>query len=209
MCPIVLFAPTLQDDEVVIVQGARPMIAMSGFGRTAKLQSYVDTERSEWKNRVVLFMDAIELDGYDRSQGVPDVLPGNIDRELRKAFAAFSARKTNGQGFSIVTTGFWGCRSFGGDRYIKTIIQWIAATLAGTPLRFVCNGQSQQQFAQELTHLTKIAIREGWTARMLLDALNTLTPEDPKARDAFRAIQRIWIDDYAIAKAEVNSWWLG
>ena len=35
-------------------------------------------------------MDALEIDNYNGAALVPDVIPGNVDRELRKAYTAFS-----------------------------------------------------------------------------------------------------------------------
>jgi len=43
-----------------------------------------------WRKRTVLFVVALELDLFDTSIMIPDFLPGNIDREIRKAYSAFS-----------------------------------------------------------------------------------------------------------------------
>lgn len=45
----------------------------------------------QWQERTVLFIDALELDFYDTSELTPNLLPGNIDRELRRAYTAFSS----------------------------------------------------------------------------------------------------------------------
>ena len=195
LCVAVLITPTLQDDEVLVVQGAQEMIRITGYGRDAHLSKMAELDRpeivipcsSKWIKRTVLFMDALELDFYDTSELTPDLLPGNIDRELRKAYTAFSSSQADGgEAFEVVVTGLWGCGSFGGNRQIKTIVQWLAASLAGTKLCFVCAGKDQEDFAAELAGFVGECWRHGWTVGDLLDGLRSLRPEDHDARDPFR-----------------------
>lgn len=197
LCVVVLLTPTLQDDEVLVVQGAQPMICMAGYGRDANLTKIIELDRpgfmtsipSRCRERTVLFIDALELDSFDTRELTPDLLPGNVDRELRKAYTAFSfARNRDGQAFEVVITGLWGCRSFGGNRQIKTIIQWLAASLAGTKLRFVCSSKDQEDFATELRFFVAECSGHDWTVGHLLRELRDLRPEDDDARHAFRAI---------------------
>nr|KMM72052.1 hypothetical protein CPAG_08351 [Coccidioides posadasii RMSCC 3488] len=97
-CPIVLLTPTLQDTQILVVQGAEAMTVVEGYGREARLleTSYKDSLHGvhphTWQRRVMLFMDALEFDMYDSSEGVPDLLPGHTDRELLKAYNAFSSQ---------------------------------------------------------------------------------------------------------------------
>lgn len=68
-------------------------------------------------------MDVLELDSYDTIELAPHLLPGNVDRELRRAYTAFtSVLKDDGLAFEVIVTGLWRCRSFGGNREIKTTI---------------------------------------------------------------------------------------
>ena len=197
LCVVVLITRTLQDEEVLVVQGAQQMICMTGYGRDAHVSKFVEFEgpdttnsfSSKWRERTVLFMDALELDSYDTSELTPDLLPGNVDRELRKAYTAFSsARNDDGQALEAVITGLWGCRSFGGNREIKTIIQWLAASLAGTTLCFVCTGKDQEDFAAELRAFVEECFGHSWTVGNLLSGLRHLRPGDEDARHCFRVI---------------------
>lgn len=197
LCVVVLMTPTLQDEEVLTVQGAQQMICMTGYGRDAHLSKMLELDRpdvisslpSNWQKRTVLFMDALELDSYDTSELTPDLLPGNVDRELRKAYTAFSsARNDDGRAFEVVVTGLWGCGSFGGNRQIKTIIQWLAASLAGTKLCFVCAGKDQEDFAAELRLFVEGCSRHSWTVGHILRALRHLPAEDEDARHSFRVV---------------------
>lgn len=93
-------------------------------------------------------MDALELDNFDGGEMTPDVLPGNVDRELRKTYTAFSYLTACGH-YSIL----WGCGSFGGDKKIKTLIQWVAASMAKATLLFVCPGVEHKGFLRDLREL--------------------------------------------------------
>lgn len=197
LCVVVLIAPTLQEDEVLVVQGAQQMICMTGYGRDARFSKLLKLDRpgtisslsSKWRKRTVLFMDALELDSYDISELTPDLLPGNVDRELRKAYTAFSsARSDDDQNFEVIVTGLWGCGSFGGNRQIKAIIQWLAASLAGTKLCFVCAGKDQEDFAVALGSFVEECSRCNWTVGHLLRGLRDLRPGDDDAKHLFRVI---------------------
>ena len=58
-------------------------------------------------------MDALELDAFDGTIEVPDLLPGHLDREVMKAYTAFASREPIP--YEEIVTGLWGCRSFCGD----------------------------------------------------------------------------------------------
>src|SRR5262245_2778525 len=90
-CTAVLFTPPLGDGEVMVIQGARAMIEMDGYGREAKLKAVVQDIHGTGAN--TFFMDALELNSYDTCNGryVPDILPGNVDRVSTKAFTAFNS----------------------------------------------------------------------------------------------------------------------
>ena len=52
-------------------------------------------------------------------------------REINKAVAGFQLCLDNKEG---IASGKWGCGVFGGDPYLKSILQWIAASLVGKPV---------------------------------------------------------------------------
>lgn len=163
--PAVLFAQPLADDQVLVCRGAEPMVSIRGYGRDARLdQILCGSAVLNWRERVMLFMDALELDLVPREDGlIPDLLPSNCLRELIKLYTGFSSgscsvsqsRETHDTptvtGYNFITTGMWGCRTFGGNREIKTILQWCAASLGGIPvLQFICAGPDQADFAVKL-----------------------------------------------------------
>ena len=197
LCVVVLLTPTLKDDEVLTVQGAQALISMTGYGRDAHLYKNLELDPpsaghfSKWRRRTVFFMDALELDAHDTSQLTPDLLPGNVDRELQKAYTAFSSLRNCTQGFEVVVTGLWGCRSFGGNRQIKTIIRWLAASLAGTKLLFVCAGKDHETFSVELRSFIKHCLNNRCITQDLLAALRGLSPTDQSASNAFESVMAV------------------
>ncbi|KAL2870402.1 uncharacterized protein BJX67DRAFT_345491 [Aspergillus lucknowensis] len=156
--PVVLLAPALSDNQVLICRGAEAMVSIIGYGRDAKLgkdfRSQVSKDHGTilWKNRTMLFMDALELDTLpvegDSLIPDPDIYPSShLSRDMiLKAYNWFSSDT-----YSHIVTGLWGCGTFGGNRYVKCILQWCAAALAGVPeLRFVLSTTEQHRLGESL-----------------------------------------------------------
>lgn len=171
-CPAVLVTPPLQDNQALVVAGPEAMIAIVGYGCDARCAEVLlpsggaAMHRHKWAKRTMLFIDALELDVADRRGGLPDVLPGNVERELHKAYTGFRsshiAREvTPRYPYSVIYTGFWGCRTFGGNPDIKALIQWCAASLAGSPMKFICSTSEQHAFAAALRSFADYAFGTG------------------------------------------------
>ena len=99
----------------------------------------------------MLFMDALEIDNMSDGEGLPDLLPGHMDREISKAALAFSCGR-----YEEVWTGLWGCGAFGGDPGVKMLCVWCAASMAGTKLRIVCDA-SQRDIGRQLQDFFVVA----------------------------------------------------
>jgi poly(ADP-ribose) glycohydrolase len=211
-CTAVLVTPPLCDGDVLVVRGVQAMIEMDGYGRDAKLKPISETGvQRDWSKRTMLFMDALELDSFDTQGGylIPDVLPGNVNRELMKSNTAFDAGLSiNGFRYAEVITGLWGCGAFGGNAEIKAIIQWCAASIAGVPLVFVCESVSRLSIynsccwlmcgfkskVEFLAHLEEFAAKveaERWIIGDVVQVLRQLRPGDEGSRSAFRYIAQI------------------
>jgi poly(ADP-ribose) glycohydrolase len=137
----------------------------------------------------MLFMDALELDHHDTttpdSPFIPDLLPGHLDRELMKAYIAFSSGE---HPYREVVTGLWGCRAFGGNKEIKVIVQWCAASIADVPVVFVCSGE--KEFLGGLRRFVTSAAREDWRVTDVLELLRGLGPTDEDGVSSFQYILR-------------------
>jgi poly(ADP-ribose) glycohydrolase len=185
-CPAVLITPPLKDGEVLVVNGVEAMVVIEGYGRTAHCGEILSgpvvfsederhAHKQKWKNRTMLFMDALEFDLEDHSLGLPDVKPGNVARELCKAYTAFrSSQNTSGAPYKDVYTGFWGCRTFGGNVSVKTMVQWCAASKAGVGcLKFICSGEEQERFGGRIEGFVEglrgLEVKTGELEEVLLE----------------------------------------
>lgn len=194
-CPAVLIIPTLKDTQVLIVQGPEAMISMKGYGRGARLDKVLkpdydcaNTAGSMWPRRTMLFMDALELDMFDSTGPLPDLLPGHVDREIRKAYTAFSSKPLEDESYTGIFTGLWGCGAFGGDWQVKTIIQWCAAAMGGVPLHFVCAEDKQYLFATNLQAFSQAGLERGWT---IGDVMRVMLALNASSRNVFWQIASV------------------
>ena len=73
--------------------------------------------------------------------------PKYLLREVNKAAAAFQPLtphlECSAAKYPTVATGNWGCGAFGGDVQIKAVLQWLAASLHGRPLRYYPFGNAR------------------------------------------------------------------
>ncbi|KAK6992833.1 poly glycohydrolase isoform [Favolaschia claudopus] len=177
--PAKLLTPPLQPNEVLVLRGCEAVVEMSGYGRTAELRSIVPPG----SRRTMLFMDALELDSYDVAASTPDLLPGNVDRELTKAYTAFASGDPP---YDPIVTGHWGCGAFGGNREIKSVIQWSAAALTGVRLDFVCD--KNDSFARAFRRFTSQALSQQWRVERVIGVLRGMGPTDQGRLTAFETI---------------------
>ncbi|KAL7934182.1 hypothetical protein V8C35DRAFT_36635 [Trichoderma chlorosporum] len=166
-CPAVLFTPTLRDDHILAVRGARPMLRILGQRRDLVWERLEPRARQGGR---MLLMDALELDEADEAGILPDLQPANIQREVQKAYTAFSS--WTGGNSPTVWTGLWGCGAFNGDPATKVIIMWIAASLAGKELRLLCDA-SQSDFGAKCRQLVEM-VPSTWTVGELEGCLKAI-----------------------------------
>ncbi|KAL2205668.1 hypothetical protein CC79DRAFT_1055383 [Sarocladium strictum] len=169
-CPAVLVTPTLQSNETLTITGASPMLHITGQRRDINWRVLPNERRRGGR---MLFMDALEIDELDDTNGLPDLQSENIERELRKACTAFSSWKSTSSTVSAVYAGVWGCGAFHGDPGVKVMIMWMAASLAGRKLTIICDS-SHGNIPKEISQLLD-QIPSHWTvqdAKMLLNRID-------------------------------------
>lgn len=177
--PAVLLATPLSDNQVLICRGAEPMVSIRGYGRDAKLDQILPSSECDprnlyqWKYRTMLFMDALEMDilGPESDFSIPDVHPPiRLAREM--VLKAYNAFRNDDEPYEFIVTGFWGCRTFGGNKYVKCLLQWCAASLAKVPvLKFVLAGSEQIKFAADFNQITSKMRQHGVTVSQVFEAL--------------------------------------
>ncbi|OJD22050.1 hypothetical protein ACJ73_06609, partial [Blastomyces percursus] len=169
-CLVVLLTPTLQDNQVLIVQGAEA-VTIKGYGREARLDSvltadYVFSAGDSQMIKMVTTDHALH--------GCSTI--ANCSKYAVLSVAALQEERKSC--YTEIVTRLWGCGSFGGNPQIKTLIQWCASSMAQTNLQLVSSGEDQVVLARELNEIVKMT-REGlWTVKDVLDTIGAQKPSD-------------------------------
>ncbi|CAM1506460.1 Fc.00g061010.m01.CDS01 [Cosmosporella sp. VM-42] len=156
-CPAVLVAPHLTDETALTVSDARAMLTVTGQRRdihwevrpAPPIDRGFESWSTDWRGGNLIFMDALEMDMAEASEGLPDLRQENIDREINKAFTGFSS-----QDYNQVWTGLWGCGAFCGDTGVKLALLWIAASAASVQLNIML-GPEQHDIGRAFERVVK------------------------------------------------------
>ena len=110
----------------------------------------------------IVCIDALEGCGGIKEQC--NVL--QLDRELVKSYCGFSCdeaiiREGESKAKLPVASGNWGCGMFGGNKEVKTVIQWISASLCGRELHYYTFKDAKLTERQEA--FVKVCIENGLT----------------------------------------------
>lgn len=160
-CPAVLVTPPLSDDQVLVVRGCEAMVRTVGQGRQIRACGLHDAEvtrvhyERRWRDRTMLFMDALELDSFD-GLAYPDIERVNVEREMAKALVAFGSGA-----YPWVYTGLWGCRTFGGDPGVKMAVLWAAASARGSALKILYEA-GREDFASKMQQFVDLARKRDY-----------------------------------------------
>lgn len=152
----------MESNEAILITGAERFSTYSGYGNKFDYTGpFIDPNPIDSEGRRcinIVAMDAV-VAGYDGDEFSQQL----IDRDINKAFVAFSAEtsmdKANGK--TPVASGNWGCGAFGGNKELKTLIQWMAASMAGRPLHY--HMFDSTQLAKEQTEIFKLLSEKSVT----------------------------------------------
>ncbi|KAF2260477.1 hypothetical protein CC78DRAFT_584765 [Lojkania enalia] len=163
-----LFTPKIPDEGAVITSAFPVHAAWKGHNRTARLDRLFPADGLP--RRHYILADALPLDEmYDNGDGLRDLQPGRVEREVRKLYASFSGAirmrdmcYCNLNEACVVETGAWGCGAFGGNILVKAMCMMIAAGLTGIELHLTLLEPRVHDIEAVKTVLT-----ENWTAAEL------------------------------------------
>ncbi|CAI8035619.1 Poly(ADP-ribose) glycohydrolase, partial [Geodia barretti] len=177
-----LFTEELQENESLVITGAERFSSYSGYGSTFEWAgSHTDsTARDSWGRRdmTLVAMDAIVV-----RNSASQFKPGLIRRELLKAYCSFTSTASTPCGrLRAVATGNWGCGAFGGDKRLKALLQWLAASAAGRDVVYFTFGdkglrQDLHVLQEELVGLGATSVADVW--RVLLTYHRQQSPQPP------------------------------
>ena len=132
----ILFCEKMDDLESILITGAEQFSTYTGYADTFTYTGpYTDTNPVDDRQRRCVSIIAMDATCYFGS--AQQFCKKGILRELNKAYSGF----TNGVGgdaqtLTPVATGNWGCGVFGGDKALKTLIQWLAASRVGREVKY-------------------------------------------------------------------------
>jgi poly(ADP-ribose) glycohydrolase len=172
-----LLAEALLPHEALIMNGSSQFSCYSGYGSTfayagpATVAELSAEEKSRGIRDVcVVALDAVDFAHNRNLRPEYQFFPYWISREVIKAYAAFVGApsqlpsSTRGR----IATGNWGCGAFGGDLYLKFLVQWCAASAAGRPLVYYTFGNVQ--LASDIRHFVTSVLVPGSSSALPVTA---------------------------------------
>ena len=135
-----LICEGMEDNEAILIQGAEQFSKYKGYGCMFDyVGPYEDPNSIDSCNRrcvSIVAIDATPMPSLDASE----YQKNTIARELWKGLCGFSMSipgdNAETKELRPVATGNWGCGAFGGNKQLKTLEQWMAATVAGRPVKY-------------------------------------------------------------------------
>lgn len=177
--------------ESILITGAEQFSSYTGYGGRFKYTGpYTDMNPIDSRKRRCVSIVAIDATPFAYSDSV-EFHRQSVVREVNKAYSGFSCQVTTDDPDSgclaQVATGNWGCGAFGGDRYLKTLIQWLAASRAGREVRYF-TFTKDQEFSQRQTQLVEKLRTQNMTVSTLYQLLVSDISKESKMGDAFEQI---------------------
>ncbi len=135
-----IVSPKMLSDEAIVMRGAERFSAARGY-------AYELAYGGDFRDPVARAADgtpdvefvAIDAVDYRRADAAAQYTEASMLRELGKARAGFAR---DGR-MLPVATGNWGCGAFLGDPALKAVVQWIAASAEGRPVRYFPFGDAR------------------------------------------------------------------
>ena len=135
-----LICESMLDNEAILIRGAEQFSKYSGYGFEFQFNGpHVDKNPIDEHN--VRCVSIVAIDAIPQGYTDQDEYgTATLARELDKAYCGFSFIITGDdrgtRKMRPVATGNWGCGAFGGDKQLKTLVQWMAASMAGRPIKY-------------------------------------------------------------------------
>eukprot|EP00758_Cryptobia_borreli_P004679 Tbor_TRINITY_DN4517_c0_g1::TRINITY_DN4517_c0_g1_i1::g.15726::m.15726/K07759/PARG; poly(ADP-ribose) glycohydrolase len=156
----------LLSNEAVLLNGCRKYINC-GYEHTFKFKSLVESTETDVcfihnsAHKIIVRSCVVAIDATDFSRVTPETQYQSvmIERELNKAIVGFHGSSlswlADGRPLSAspsnichslvgspIATGHWGCGCFHGDKVLKFLIQWIAASICARPMVYCTLGDA-------------------------------------------------------------------
>lgn len=128
-----LITEKLDSNEALIINGTQKFCKYSGYAATFEFDGdYIDNTPKDQKNRIDTTIIAIDAIHFSKQESKTQNSLPNLYRELNKAYVGFLL--SEGDPNKPIATGHWGCGAFFGEKQLKALIQWMAASQANRNL---------------------------------------------------------------------------
>ena len=169
-----------------MITGAEQFSTYAGYSGTFTYTGpYEDTNPVDDRLRRCVSIVAMDATRY-QSRSTQQYNKQDIIRELNKAFCGFthtvSGDDAKTQTFTPVATGNWGCGAYNGDKRLKTLIQWLAASRAGREVKYYTF--SDTTLSQKQREITAKLLGQNMTVGRLFRILVS----DSRSRDVFKQV---------------------
>lgn len=171
----ILLCERMEELESILITGAEQFSSYTGYGgRFTYAGSYADTNPVDECKRRCVSIVAIDAIPFMYSGSETQFQRQGILRELNKAYSGFSCKAVGDSSpagnLIPVATGNWGCGAFGGDKHLKTLIQWLAASRVGRSVKYYIFDKNVE-FSQKQTELATKLLSQKVTVGQLYQVL--------------------------------------
>lgn len=181
-----LLCERMTSNESILILGAQRYSNYTGYGDTFSWSGHhEDQTPRDALGRRCTYITAIDAIMFPLNNASRQFRKEYVYRELNKAFIGFlpspsdekafvsdtssasssdatnggSTGESSGHANWPIATGHWGCGAFNGDKHLKAIIQWIAASEVGRSLRYFSFGD--ERFTTHFNAVIKCVMSSG------------------------------------------------
>ena len=185
----ILLCEKMKDDESILITGAEQFSSYSGYGESFKCTGpYTDINAIDDRKRRCVSIVAIDATYFMSSSSLIQYTKQNILRELNKACCGFEhiivSDDWSASKVVPVATGNWGCGAFGGNKKMKTIIQWMAASRVGRDVKYFTF--DDQRLSEEQSKIIAALLGQNMTVGQLYQ----LIVADHSKKDVFKYLSQ-------------------
>lgn len=175
----------LTELQTLLITGSERYSKYTGYGDSFRFGgNWVDNSsyslQSMRRRSEIVCMDATDHSLFPRGQ----LEPKCIKSELAKAYSAFScpsglqdSELTGDKTKWPIATGHWGCGRLGGDRQVKAVLQWLAASQADRDLLYYT--YNDWKFTEQFSQLARKAVADGTSVGGLYECVTSALESDP------------------------------
>lgn len=153
-----LLCETLAPNEAVLIIGAQRYSNYTGYRDTFAWASHHEDKTARAADgRLRTIITAIDAVSFPPAQIYRQFSREYVLRELNKAYIGFMPNEADESKAWRIATGHWGCGAFNGDKHLKALIQWMAASETSRRLKYFSFGD--QAFTEQFERVQGVAVK--------------------------------------------------